>query len=80
MRCPLVRSSICAALLLLAFSTAHASVVTPARDSIATLSFVNPDFSDARMVINATQTIAAGSSGSRSVVFDANPSLESYAL
>ncbi len=65
---------------LLGFATARASVTTPARESVATISFSDPAFRDARMEIEATQTIGAGSSGANQVVFDAAPSLESYQL
>ena len=69
-----------AAALLLSPAAAPAQVTTPARDSIATISFSDLSFSDARLQINASQTIGAGSSGTKNVVFGAAPSLQDYAL
>lgn len=61
-------------------ATAFADVVTPARESQSTISFSDPAFSDARLRINATQTIASGSSGARNEIFAVSPNLQSYAL
>ena len=69
-----------AALGLLAAPPALADVTTPARDSISTISFDDLGFRNARLRIDATQTIGAGSSGSKAVSFGVAPSIESYAL
>lgn len=69
-----------AAALLLGRTTAFAAVTTPARDSIATLSFSDLAFSNARLRIDATQTIGPGSDGSKAVSFGVAPSIDSYSL
>jgi len=59
---------------------AHAAVTTPARDSVATIDFADSGFNRARLRIDATQTIGAGSSGSKAVGFNVAPSIRGYTL
>ena len=76
---PMMTFNFAAALMLIPAASV-AQVTTPARDSLATLSFDNLLFDNARLRIDATQTIGAGSTGSKTVSFDVAPSLESYSL
>ena len=66
-----------AALALLA-APAHTAVTTPARDSVATVDFADLVFNHAKLRIDATQTIRAGSSGSKAVSFAVAPSITGY--
>ena len=66
--------------LLLAATPVAAQVTTPARNTLATISFNDVSFNNAAVRLDATQTIGAGSSGQKQVTFDAFPTLQSYNL